>query len=382
MRVLIVLLASLLGAAGCGQPFEQVGAGGSGPGGGETTSSDGGGKGPGPGSGGSGGGSSASSSSQGTGASGGSGGSGGGTCQADLLHDPDNCGTCGRSCLGRPCQAGLCGSALLAEEQALALAASDAVVIWGAATGGRKAALDGSGPGDVPLGIAAGVPAVAASSSHTFFITQGGTSVFMLDAQASTLQVNQAAVSPVVLAADEGHVYWGDGNGHSGVSVLDTTSLVLLQVAVPQTPVVALGAVDGDVCWTSGAGSAGTIHCTDASTTGAGPGSLVLGGLDMPCSVAGGDGKLYWAECPGGDSVHGAASDGSGPMQVASASSAAIATDATHVYWTDHSVVRRMPKGGGPVESRGVASNKVTHLAVGPDRVYYSTPLAIFWVSK
>lgn len=369
----------LLLLVGCnGQPFAQhtTGAGG----GGSTSSETGAG---GPGSGGDGSGASGPTGSS-SGGAGGEAGSGGGTpCQADLAHDPLNCGACGRSCLGTSCQNGLCAPSLIAQEQALSIAASDAVVVWGTATGARKAALDGSGPGGVPLGVAAGVPSVAASSSHTFFITEGGASVFMLDAQASSLQVNQPATAPVLLAADEGHVYWADGNGHAGVWVLDVSTLVLIQVAYPQTALGAIGPVDGSVCWTSGTGSAGTIHCTDASSEGSGPGSLVLQGLDMPCSVAGGAGKLYWVECPGQDSVHGAASDGSGAMALAGMSSAAVATDASYVYWADHGVMRRAPKGGGSIEPRGVASgNKITHLAVGPDRVYFTTPLAIFWVAK
>jgi hypothetical protein len=383
---LFVLLLALTGCSsgsdpggsqgGGGHPFEDRGAGGSGGAGGgsggseATTASSGSG-----GSDASGGG---SSSSTGPGAGGAGGGCG------DTMTDPENCGACGRSCLGASCSFGLCESKLIASGTATSLAVSSQAVVWGTANGARAAALDGSLPHAVALGVTGAVPAVAGNADSTAFVV--GTSVLVFDAAASTMTINQLATSPVALAADTGHVYWADGNGHAGLYQLDTTSRAVVEVAYPSPPPVALTVGDGLVCWTAFTSIAdGALRCVPSTATGTGAGTALKQDLRDPCAVAVAAGEAFWAECPEGqDATVSEVSDqdGSGFMGLSSMAAAAVATDGVYAYWADHDVFRRIEIASGTIESRGVAPSQVNHLVAGSDRLYWSNSSGVHWVAK
>lgn len=315
----------------------------------------------------------------------GTGGSGaGGGCAADTMTDPLNCGTCGRSCLGAACEGGLCASTLIASGTARSLAVSGQAVVWGTATGARAAGLDGSSPRSVPIGVASAVPAVAGNADSTAFVV--GTAVLVFDATATTMTDNQPAISPVALAADAGHVYWADGNGHIGLYQLDTTSHVVVQIAAPTPAPVALTVGDGLACWvTFTTSNNGVVGCTPKDQAGTGPGTLLEQFLSSPCSVAVAAGEVFWAECPSGQPAlvsESSDQDGSGNMVFSSMAGAAVATDGVYSYWADHGVFRRVHIASGVIEARGIAPSKLNFLVAGPDRLYWSSSVGVHWVAK
>jgi hypothetical protein len=261
---------------------------------------------------------------------------------------------------------------------------SSQAVVWGTSNGAAASDLDGTSPRQVALGVSGLVPAVAGNVDATAFIV--GTSVLVFDAGATSITHNQAATSPVVLAADPGHVYWADGDGHAGLYQLDTASWTATQIAFPTLTPIALSVGDGLACWTAfQAATDGTVRCTPKGQAGAGAGAVLKSGLSSPCNVAVSLGEVFWAECPSGQPAavsEASDQDGSGNVALSGMATAAVATDATYAYWADHGVFRRINIASGVIEPRGVAPSKINHLVAGPDRLYWSSAAGVHWVAK
>lgn len=387
MRTLfLVLCLTLLGCSngsdttgdgGGGHPFEDKGASTSGSGGAgggtggsssnATTAS----------AGGSGGGSSTTSSG-----TGGSGGSGGSYC--GNMDDPDNCGACGRSCLGGACTNGLCDSTFIGGPEPTSLAVSSAAVIWGTSSGARAADLDGSSVRTIHFGVSVAVPGVAANADVTAFIVE--TNILLFDPTVTTQTLTVMGASPATLAADPGHVYWGEGGIHSGIYGIDTASHAVVELAYPTPGPRVLTAGDGLVCWTAfTTASNGELGCVPNTASGTGPGLLLKQALSTPCSIAVADGEVFWAECVSESSAtvsEASDQDGSGFVGLSSAAAAVVATDGVYAYWADHGVFRRIEIASGVIEGRAVAPLKIDYLVAGPDRLYWSNSSGVYWVAK
>jgi hypothetical protein len=147
-------------------------------------------------------------------------------CDTDLAVSRQHCGKCGRTCFGGNCDNGVCTPALLAGEvNAPVQITTDDATIYGINAYGTVTQIAKAGgplvvrvPGDA---TAQSPPPRIALANDTIYFTAlgggpadagptGGVYSYALDGGTKTQLV--AATAPLAVAANDTHVYWGEGS--------------------------------------------------------------------------------------------------------------------------------------------------------------------------
>ena len=302
-------------------------------------------------------------------------------CATDLSSDPRHCGACGHDCLGGGCKEGRCLPVVLATiEGATGLSLRDGELYVGTC--------DGSGKGDAfrKLTVDGGTPVTAVRSDHC-----GAAQVILGDrlywGDDTTLLATQLATpspprvvttgaSPRKIVASDTHVYWGqlDAMGDD-VGVMRLTLATGVKEHVYSTPTYGITADADGVYW---GGDEGVFGLPNGSSTPLliNPISTYDLQLDAKSFYIGTTDGIYTLPRKGGALT----------LLVPGARGPCLVTDATTLFWLDNatSSVNQVPLAGGAptVLATEVSVHGTAAIAVDATAVYWLSGTVVARVAR
>jgi hypothetical protein len=338
-----------------------------------------------------------------TGGQGGSGGTGGAPCGTgerlcsntciDVTGDANNCGDCGHDCLGGSCTNGLCAADTIAmnQQEPFALVLDGTNVYWTSAGAQNRvfsAPLGGGSPQQLATGQ--GDPREIALDNGVLYwanfgIGSGNTASiahYSLPNGPASQLVSSLPTGAWGIAVDGTHVYWANQTaGTISRDTIGTATGAQELASALQTPWDVV--IDNThVYWTDYDGSD-----VRRVPKGGGTQQVLANGLGRPLGLTRDGGNLFWADS-GQDKLVQFAVAGMTQLVLAdvqtSPSAVAeptyVATDGTHLYWTNFAggasaagSVARVPVGGGNVTIMADGQTEPYHIAVDGTHVYWTT---------